>query len=44
MNNKDTFRIDNNKDFPPVIIILSINDKVDKVEEKPVRVKGGKIV
>ena len=44
MNNKDSFRIDNSQDFPPVIILSSINDKVDKVEEKLVRVKGSKIV
>ena len=40
MNNKDSFTRDNSQDFPPVINI----DKVNKVEEKFVWVKGSKIV
>ena len=44
VNNKDSFRRDNSQYFPPVIILSSINDKVHKVEEKLVRVKGSKIV
>ena len=44
MDNKDSFRRDNSQDFgAPVIMLSSVNDKVDKVEEKLVRVKGSKI-
>ena len=41
---KDYFTRDNSLDFPPVIILSSIVDKVNKVEEKFVWVKGSKIV
>ena len=44
VNKKDSFRRDNCQDFPPVIILSSINDKVHKVQEKVVRVKVSKIV
>ena len=45
VNNKDYFTRDNSQDFPPVIILSSIVDKVSiKVEEKFVWVKGSKIV
>ena len=44
MNNKNSFTTDNSQDFPPVIILPSIIDKVSKVEEKFVLVKGSKIV
>ena len=44
MNNKDYFTRDNSQDFPPVIILSSIVDKVNQVEEKFVWVKGNKIV
>ena len=44
MNNKDSFTRDNSQDFPPVIILSPIIDKVSKVEEKFVWVKGSKIV
>ena len=33
VNNKDYFTRDNSQDFPPVIILSSIVDKVSKVEE-----------
>ena len=36
--NNDSFTRDNRQDFPPVIILSSIIDKVGKVEEK----RGGK--
>ena len=44
MNNKDSFTRDNSQDFPSVIILSSIVDKVNKVKEKFVWVKGSKIV
>ena len=44
VNNKDYFTRDNSQDFPPVIILSSIVDKVSQVEEKFVWVKGSKIV
>ena len=44
VNNKDSFTRYNSQDFPPVIILSSIIDKVNKVEEKFVWVKGSKIV
>ena len=44
VNNIDSFRRDNSRDFPPVIILSSISDEVHKVEEKLVKVKGSKIV
>ena len=43
VNNKDSFTRDNSQDFPPVIILSSIIDKVSKVEEKLVRVKEVKL-
>ena len=39
VNNKDSFTRDNSQDFPPVIILSSVNDKVSKVEEKLVERK-----
>ena len=42
VNTNDSFTRDNSQDFPPVIILSSVND--NKVEEKLVRVKGSKIV
>ena len=44
VNNKDSFTRDHSQDFPPVIILSSIIDKVNKVKEKFVWVKGSKIV
>ena len=44
VNNNHYFTRDNSHDFPPVIILSSIIDKVNKVEEKFVWVKGSKIV
>ena len=44
MKNKHYFTRDNGQDFPPVIILSSIVDEVNKVEEKFVWVKGSKIV
>ena len=44
VNNKDYFKRDNSQDFPPVIILSSIIDKVNKVQEKFVWMKGSKIV
>ena len=45
MNDKDSFTRDNRQDFPPVIILLSsITDKVNKIEEKLVGMKGIKII
>ena len=44
VNNKDSFTRDNSQDFPPVIILSSIIDKVNKGKEKFVWVKGSKIV
>ena len=44
VNNKDSFTRDNSQDFPPVIILSSIIDKVNKAKEKFVWVKGSKIV
>ena len=44
VNNKDSFTRDNSQDFPPVIILSSLDDKVNKIEAKLVWVKGSKIV
>ena len=41
MNNNNSFTRDNSQDFPPVIILSSI---INKVKDKLVRVKGSKIV
>ena len=44
VNDKNCFTIDNSQDFPPVIILSSVIDKVNKVEEKLVAMKGSEIV
>ena len=37
VNNKDSFTRDNSQDFSPVVILSSIIDKLNKVEEKLVK-------